>query len=196
MPVWIRGTLLQPSHHSPISINFSHTFTLTYLNPNNLNFLHTSTHLHPQLSTPPHPLIQTKPKWWFLDYHALWILRLVTLSFSSYRQIIQAEGPAGPNRDYLFNLEKALLQIGEVLWIVHIISFFLLSFPFIFYFFNLFTNHSLGCKDKHVIDLANEVRRILEEEHWMLPCIVDVPLNSPIKSIENLSTLPKVLVGR
>jgi len=40
---------------------------------------------------------------------------LVTLSFSSYRQIIQAEGPAGPNRDYLFNLEKALLQIGEVL---------------------------------------------------------------------------------
>ncbi|CAJ1971867.1 unnamed protein product [Sphenostylis stenocarpa] len=49
------------------------------------------------------------------------------------RQIIKAEGPAGPNRDYLFNLEKALLQIG--------------------------------CKDKHVIDLANEVRRILEEEH-------------------------------
>jgi len=40
---------------------------------------------------------------------------LCTLSFSSYRQIIQAEGPAGPNRDYLFNLEKALLQIGEVL---------------------------------------------------------------------------------
>ena len=25
------------------------------------HFLHTSTHLHPQLSTPPHPLIQTKP---------------------------------------------------------------------------------------------------------------------------------------
>ncbi|KAK3043660.1 hypothetical protein RJ639_000076 [Escallonia herrerae] len=42
-------------------------------------------------------------------------------------QIIQAEGPSGPNRDYLFQLEKALLQ--------------------------------LGCEDKHVIDLANEVRR-------------------------------------
>ncbi|KAK7275665.1 hypothetical protein RIF29_16786 [Crotalaria pallida] len=48
------------------------------------------------------------------------------------RQIIQAEGPSGPNRDYLFQLEKALLQIG--------------------------------CKDQHVIDLANEVRRILSEE--------------------------------
>ncbi|KAK2967096.1 hypothetical protein RJ640_007411 [Escallonia rubra] len=43
------------------------------------------------------------------------------------KQIIQAEGPSGPNRDYLFQLEKALLQ--------------------------------LGCEDKHVIDLANEVRR-------------------------------------
>lgn len=48
------------------------------------------------------------------------------------RQIVQAEGPTGPNREYLFLLEKALLQIG--------------------------------CQDKHVIDLANEVRRILSEE--------------------------------
>ncbi|MED6114060.1 Gamma-glutamylcyclotransferase 2-3 [Stylosanthes scabra] len=49
------------------------------------------------------------------------------------RQIIHAEGPSGPNRDYLFQLEKALLQIG--------------------------------CQDNHVIDLANEVRRILSEKH-------------------------------
>jgi cation transport regulator ChaC len=48
------------------------------------------------------------------------------------KQIIHAEGPSGPNRDYLFQLEKALLQIGS--------------------------------KDKHVIDLANEVRRILSQE--------------------------------
>nr|KAH9756939.1 gamma-glutamylcyclotransferase 2-3 [Citrus sinensis] len=48
------------------------------------------------------------------------------------KQIIQAEGPSGPNRDYLFQLEKALLE--------------------------------LGCEDKHVIDLANTVRRILSEE--------------------------------
>ncbi|KAK9270901.1 hypothetical protein L1049_026487 [Liquidambar formosana] len=27
------------------------------------------------------------------------------------KQIIHAEGPSGPNRDYLFQLEKALLQI-------------------------------------------------------------------------------------
>ncbi|XP_021900709.1 gamma-glutamylcyclotransferase 2-3 isoform X1 [Carica papaya] len=46
-------------------------------------------------------------------------------------QIVNAEGPSGPNRDYLFQLEKALVQSG--------------------------------CKDKHVIDLANEVRRILLE---------------------------------
>ncbi|XP_062083001.1 gamma-glutamylcyclotransferase 2-3 isoform X2 [Humulus lupulus] len=47
------------------------------------------------------------------------------------KQIVRAEGPSGPNRDYLFQLEKALLQIG--------------------------------CKDEHVIGLANEVRRILSE---------------------------------
>ncbi|XP_073224154.1 gamma-glutamylcyclotransferase 2-3 isoform X1 [Cicer arietinum] len=48
------------------------------------------------------------------------------------RQIVKAEGPTGPNREYLFLLENALLQIGS--------------------------------KDKHVIDLANEVRRIISEE--------------------------------
>ncbi|PIN07521.1 putative cation transporter [Handroanthus impetiginosus] len=44
-------------------------------------------------------------------------------------QIVLAEGPSGPNREYLFKLENALTHIG--------------------------------CEDKHVTDLANEVRRIL-----------------------------------
>lgn len=47
------------------------------------------------------------------------------------KQIIHAEGPSGPNRDYLFRLEKALLNFG--------------------------------CEDKHVVDIANEARRILSE---------------------------------
>ncbi|GFY96646.1 ChaC-like family protein [Actinidia rufa] len=46
-------------------------------------------------------------------------------------QIVRAEGPSGPNRDYLFQLEKALIQYG--------------------------------CEDKHVMGLANEVRRVLSE---------------------------------
>ncbi|XP_062021520.1 gamma-glutamylcyclotransferase 2-3 isoform X4 [Rosa rugosa] len=46
-------------------------------------------------------------------------------------QIVQAKGPSGPNREYLFKLEEALLQFE--------------------------------CKDKHVSDLANEVRRIISE---------------------------------
>uniref|UniRef100_A0A7N0UPH1 glutathione-specific gamma-glutamylcyclotransferase n=1 Tax=Kalanchoe fedtschenkoi TaxID=63787 RepID=A0A7N0UPH1_KALFE len=45
------------------------------------------------------------------------------------KQIATAEGPSGPNRDYLFHLEKELIKIG--------------------------------CKDDHVIELANEVRQIL-----------------------------------
>ncbi|CAH9088270.1 unnamed protein product [Cuscuta europaea] len=47
------------------------------------------------------------------------------------RQIVRAEGPSGPNRDYLFQLEKAL--------------------------------GLLGCEDKHITDLAKEVRHILAE---------------------------------
>ncbi|CAH8254683.1 unnamed protein product [Arabidopsis lyrata] len=47
------------------------------------------------------------------------------------KQIVLAKGPSGPNRDYIFNLEEALAQ--------------------------------LGFKDKHVTDLANQVRRILSE---------------------------------
>ncbi|XP_065881124.1 gamma-glutamylcyclotransferase 2-3 [Euphorbia lathyris] len=48
------------------------------------------------------------------------------------KQIVNAEGPSGPNREYLFQLDMAL--------------------------------HQIGCKDRHVIDLANEVRRILSDE--------------------------------
>ncbi|XP_050366101.1 gamma-glutamylcyclotransferase 2-3 [Argentina anserina] len=45
------------------------------------------------------------------------------------KQIVEAKGPSGPNREYLFKLEEALLHFD--------------------------------CKDKHVSDLANEVRRII-----------------------------------
>ncbi|CAI0585431.1 unnamed protein product [Linum tenue] len=47
------------------------------------------------------------------------------------KQIVEAEGPSGPNREYLFKLEAALLEIG--------------------------------CKDKHVMELASKVRAILLE---------------------------------
>ncbi|KAM7255861.1 hypothetical protein ACFE04_011602 [Oxalis oulophora] len=33
------------------------------------------------------------------------------------KQIIHAEGPSGPNRDYLFQLERALLQIDSGSWL-------------------------------------------------------------------------------
>ncbi|XP_058190087.1 gamma-glutamylcyclotransferase 2-3 [Rhododendron vialii] len=51
------------------------------------------------------------------------------------KQIILAEGPSGPNRDYLFQLEKALIQFGF--------------------------------EDKHVMDIANEVRRLLSEAGYL-----------------------------
>ncbi|XP_043713444.1 gamma-glutamylcyclotransferase 2-2-like isoform X1 [Telopea speciosissima] len=48
---------------------------------------------------------------------------------SMARQIATATGPCGNNRDYLFNLEKAL--------------------------------HDIGHEDAYVIELANEVRKVL-----------------------------------
>ncbi|KAL6217141.1 PREDICTED: putative glutathione-specific gamma-glutamylcyclotransferase 2 [Fragaria vesca subsp. vesca] len=55
------------------------------------------------------------------------------------KQIVEAKGPSGPNREYLFKLEEALLQIGY--------------------------------KDKHVLDLANEVRRIISERDMELTAL-------------------------
>ncbi|KAL4559201.1 hypothetical protein LXL04_031335 [Taraxacum kok-saghyz] len=45
------------------------------------------------------------------------------------KQIVNAEGPSGPNRDYLFNLEKTLLE--------------------------------MGCKDEHVIKIADHARKLI-----------------------------------
>ncbi|KAK1437620.1 hypothetical protein QVD17_03414 [Tagetes erecta] len=45
-------------------------------------------------------------------------------------QIVVAQGPSGPNRDYLFNLENTLLQ--------------------------------MGCKDEHVIKIADEARKLIQ----------------------------------
>lgn len=54
-------------------------------------------------------------------FQALYCLRpidqlyaVLHLTFISIcRQIVDAEGPSGPNRDYLFNLETTLLQMGK-----------------------------------------------------------------------------------
>lgn len=39
--------------------------------------------------------------------------KFIGFLFPLRRQIVLAEGPSGPNRDYLFQLEKALLQFGN-----------------------------------------------------------------------------------
>lgn len=62
---------------------------------------------------------------------------LVHFSFLEFcRQIIQAEGPSGPNRDYLFQLEKALLELGTFPWgSLEIIYYYLNSnYSYFFYF--------------------------------------------------------------
>ncbi|XP_024387499.1 gamma-glutamylcyclotransferase 2-3 [Physcomitrium patens] len=52
-------------------------------------------------------------------------------------QIATASGPAGPNFEYLFRLEKSL--------------------------------YAIGCVDEYIIELANEVRKVIEEyEQWQL----------------------------
>lgn len=39
--------------------------------------------------------------------------------FWLFRQIVHAEGPSGPNREYLFQLEKALMVLGRILYLWH-----------------------------------------------------------------------------
>lgn len=66
------------------------------------------------------------------------------------RQIVHAEGPSGPNRDYLFQLEKALLQIGKFL--LTFIHMFHCSCNNLSFFFTIFLarmqgqTHNGSCK--------------------------------------------------
>lgn len=126
--------------------------------------------------------------WWFFIDHALIVYILchprypvICILFFWSRQIIYAEGPSGPNRDYLFQLENALLEMGKVLlrtfsiiyyWIFQFFPVNWKNFPFTLVFiFSLFffvIIFSVGCKDKHVMDLANEVRRIVSMGSWLL----------------------------
>jgi cation transport protein ChaC len=70
-----------------------------------------------------------------------------------YRQIYLAEGPSGPNKEYLFKLEDALNKIGKV--IIFVLPFYSLedSSVCINYMF------LAGVVDPHVQDLANAVRK-------------------------------------
>ncbi|KAF5180826.1 Gamma-glutamylcyclotransferase, partial [Thalictrum thalictroides] len=85
-------------------------------------------------------------------------------------QIVRAKGPSGPNRDYIFQLELALLQIGTLLsgssksstQNFVILLYFLLS-PSTLLSSSEVSFIPVGCEDKHIIDLANTVRKLLSE---------------------------------
>uniref|UniRef100_A0A453C2Y7 glutathione-specific gamma-glutamylcyclotransferase n=1 Tax=Aegilops tauschii subsp. strangulata TaxID=200361 RepID=A0A453C2Y7_AEGTS len=68
------------------------------------------------------------------------------------KQIYLAEGPTGPNKEYLFKLEDALNKIGMV--VIYIFCSYIKSASvFLSYVF------MAGVVDQHVQDLANAVRK-------------------------------------
>ncbi|KAL3745765.1 hypothetical protein ACJRO7_014823 [Eucalyptus globulus] len=77
------------------------------------------------------------------------------------RQIATASGPCGNNRDYLFLLEKALFDIGE--HSCTCLSSNSYALPLFLAGSNLLMlgNCWTGHEDDHIIELANEVRKVL-----------------------------------
>ena len=80
-------------------------------------------------------------------------LRLISMiTYVMFRQIYLAEGPTGPNKEYLFKLEDALNKIGMV--VIYIFCSYIKSASvFLSYVF------MAGVVDQHVQDLANAVRK-------------------------------------
>lgn len=139
-------------------------------------------------------------KQWFIDYHALWKLRLtfMLLPLCSFFFILQANNSGWRTCRTQQRLSfQSWKGSSSNRWGSSNSSCyfnFSLKVSLLFYiFFYLFTDHALGCKDKHVIDLANEVRRILEEEQWMLHS--DVALYYVLNTLET-SALPRLFFGR
>ncbi|KAL0407896.1 UNVERIFIED_CONTAM: Gamma-glutamylcyclotransferase 2-2 [Sesamum radiatum] len=108
------------------------------------------------------------------------------------RQIATAFGPCGNNRDYLFLLEKAMFDIGNY----SIKSNLSVRGNATFGEFLIYYNVRTGHEDDYVIELANEVRKVLgviggvpKEKKLSAPS--DVPLKSfsPLK----LTPLPEAI---
>ncbi|KAB5553510.1 hypothetical protein DKX38_010821 [Salix brachista] len=83
------------------------------------------------------------------------------------RQIATAHGPCGNNRDYLFSLEKAMFAIGKVFSL----------------FFTLIIHNELTIlshEDDMVIELANEVRKVLGTTGNGIPVEKKITGSSPV----------------
>lgn len=90
----------------------------------------------------------------------------------SFRQIATASGPCGNNKDYVFLLEKAMYEIGEYFSsLVLVLAVTTLSacreVLFLSVYICLFDEFRIslcaGHEDDMVIELANEVRKVIED---------------------------------
>lgn len=81
-----------------------------------------------------------------------------------FRQIYLAQGPSGPNREYVFKLEDALNKLGKVTFCFISIIEFLLTIVQYVAWTTKFKYFLSGVVDQHVQELANAVREYSDTE--------------------------------
>lgn len=104
-------------------------------------------------------------------------------------QIATAVGPCGNNRDYIFLLEKALFDIGNLRFSIP--SQFGFEIEILVRVVNGLLHLNTGHEDDYIIEIANEVRKVLASITGLLKENI-VPLKSSLSPLK-MKALPEAI---